>query len=143
MALGRLKNGNPPYDLAQARRCGARCKRTGLPCRQPAMPNGRCRLHGGKSTGPKTEEGKARSRIGATKYGAYAGPNHPIYGETPGPLWPGLKDVRRQTREAMRRMGWKRPTGRKPDQPRNANGRFAKPLTNEEMAALVPYWWRD
>jgi hypothetical protein len=27
--------------------CGATAKSTGLPCRQPAMPNGRCRLHGG------------------------------------------------------------------------------------------------
>lgn len=37
--------------------CGARSRRTGLPCRQPAMVNGRCRFHGGKSTGPKTSEG--------------------------------------------------------------------------------------
>ncbi|MDF2972517.1 MAG: hypothetical protein K0R61_2967 [Microvirga sp.] len=28
-----------------------------LPCCQPAMPNGRCRLHGGLSTGPRTPEG--------------------------------------------------------------------------------------
>jgi len=33
------------------RLCGAKSKRTGQPCRQPAMANGRCRLHGGKSTG--------------------------------------------------------------------------------------------
>jgi len=33
--------------------CGARSKRTGNPCQQPAMPNGRCRLHGGKTpSGP-------------------------------------------------------------------------------------------
>lgn len=30
--------------------CGAK-KRSGGECKQPAMPNGRCRLHGGKSTG--------------------------------------------------------------------------------------------
>jgi hypothetical protein len=29
-------------------------------CRNWAMPNGRCRLHGGLSTGAKTPEGKAR-----------------------------------------------------------------------------------
>ena len=29
--------------------CGAKTKRTGNPCRQPAMRNGRCRLHGGKT----------------------------------------------------------------------------------------------
>jgi hypothetical protein len=32
------------------RRCGARSKRTGMPCRAAAMPNGRCKVHGGKST---------------------------------------------------------------------------------------------
>ena len=30
-----------------APRCGARSKRTGKPCRAAAMPNGRCKLHGG------------------------------------------------------------------------------------------------
>ena len=33
-----------------ARRCGARTRR-GRPCRAPAMPNGRCRMHGGPSPG--------------------------------------------------------------------------------------------
>src|SRR5258708_21360795 len=42
-----------------APRCGARSKRTGLPCRAAAMPNGRCKVHGGKSTGPRTPEGLA------------------------------------------------------------------------------------
>ncbi|HWE21514.1 MAG TPA: HGGxSTG domain-containing protein [Hyphomicrobiaceae bacterium] len=32
-------------------RCGARSKRTGKPCRGPAIANGRCRVHGRKSTG--------------------------------------------------------------------------------------------
>ncbi|MGA8601739.1 MAG: HGGxSTG domain-containing protein [Beijerinckiaceae bacterium] len=32
-------------------RCGARSKRAGEPCRAAAMKNGRCRMHGGKSTG--------------------------------------------------------------------------------------------
>jgi hypothetical protein len=31
-------------------RCGART-RSGMPCQSPAMPNGRCRMHGGKSPG--------------------------------------------------------------------------------------------
>ena len=30
--------------------CGAKT-RAGTPCATPAMPNGRCRMHGGKSTG--------------------------------------------------------------------------------------------
>lgn len=31
-------------------RCGAKT-RSGAPCASPAMPNGRCRMHGGPSTG--------------------------------------------------------------------------------------------
>jgi hypothetical protein len=34
-----------------APRFSARSKRTGKPCRGAAMPNGRCKGHGGKSTG--------------------------------------------------------------------------------------------
>jgi len=33
------------------RQCGART-RAGTPCPTPAMANGRCRMHGGLSTGP-------------------------------------------------------------------------------------------
>src|SRR5712671_6866627 len=53
-----------------APRCGARSKRTGKPCQGAAMPNGRCKLHGGKSTGPRTPEGGRqylRSAICATR----------------------------------------------------------------------------
>lgn len=32
--------------------CGAKARSTGLPCRAPAMPNGRCRVHGGSSRPP-------------------------------------------------------------------------------------------
>jgi hypothetical protein len=42
-------------------RCEARC-RDGHACRAPSMRNGRCKLHGGKSTGPKTAAGLARIR---------------------------------------------------------------------------------
>lgn len=41
-------------------RCGATTRR-GTACQRKALPNGRCKLHGGKSTGPKTAEGKARA----------------------------------------------------------------------------------
>ncbi|MFT3820467.1 MAG: HGGxSTG domain-containing protein [Rubrivivax sp.] len=30
-------------------RCGAHARTTGKPCKGPAMKNGRCRMHGGKS----------------------------------------------------------------------------------------------
>ncbi len=38
--------------------CGAHARSTGSPCKAKALPNGRCRLHGGASTGPKTPEGR-------------------------------------------------------------------------------------
>ncbi len=69
---GWLKNGNPPGDLSKVARCGARSKRHGRPCQQPAMANGRCRFHGGKSTGPKTPEGLERSRKARWKHGDYS-----------------------------------------------------------------------
>jgi len=52
--------------------CGAYSKQNnGKPCRQPAMANGRCRMHGGKSFGPKTIEGKVRSARANYKHGLY------------------------------------------------------------------------
>ncbi len=39
--------------------CGART-RAGGSCKRQPMVNGRCRNHGGCSTGPRTEEGKRR-----------------------------------------------------------------------------------
>jgi hypothetical protein len=52
-------------------RCGART-RSGGACRAPAMPNGRCRLHGGCSTGPTTAAGLERLRAARTKHGRYS-----------------------------------------------------------------------
>jgi len=45
-------------------RCGARTRRM-TPCQSPAMPNGRCRMHGGKSPGAPRGNGNAR------KHGLY------------------------------------------------------------------------
>ena len=36
------------------------------------MANGRCRMHGGVSTGPRTAEGLARSRRARWKHGLYS-----------------------------------------------------------------------
>ena len=69
---GWLKNGNPPGDFSKAARCGAKTRR-GTPCKCSAMPNGRCRIHGGLSTGPKTGDGIERIRRAVTKHGRYSG----------------------------------------------------------------------
>ena len=69
--LGRLRHGNPPGDFRTAPRCGARTRAGGC-CRQPAMANGRCRLHGGMSTGPRTAAGLQRSRAARLVQGGRA-----------------------------------------------------------------------
>jgi hypothetical protein len=43
-------------------------KSTGQPCMARAMENGRCRYHGGLSTGPKTAEGKRRALMNLKQY---------------------------------------------------------------------------
>ena len=40
-----------PHAIKNRKRCGAKT-RSGNTCKNWAMPNGRCRMHGGKSTGP-------------------------------------------------------------------------------------------
>ena len=39
-------------------KCGAYARSTGKPCQAGALRNGRCRNHGGLSTGPKTIQGR-------------------------------------------------------------------------------------
>lgn len=54
--------------------CGAKC-RDGHECKAKAVVhpktskpiNGRCRIHGGLSTGPKTEDGRQRTREAASQ----------------------------------------------------------------------------
>ena len=52
-------------------RCGAKTRR-GTACQSPANKrNGRCRLHGGQSTGPKTAEGRAKIAAANTTTGQH------------------------------------------------------------------------
>ncbi len=68
--LATKPRGNP--DLHLAPRCGART-RANCPCRSPAIRGKlRCRMHGGRSTGPRTPEGLARLRTARTIHGAYS-----------------------------------------------------------------------
>ncbi len=68
---GRLRNGATPGDFLAAARCGAHTRAGGC-CRQPAMKNGRCRMHGGLSTGPRTAAGRARCAAARRTHGFYA-----------------------------------------------------------------------
>ena len=53
-ALSRIRSG---------RICGAWSRKAGRPCIAKPMKNGRCRFHGGMSTGPRTPEGRARALL--------------------------------------------------------------------------------
>ena len=56
------------------RRCTAMSKRSGEQCKKPALKSSRaqkCEFHGGRSTGAKTEGGKARQRAAVIKSGNY------------------------------------------------------------------------
>ena len=78
---GWLKNGNPPGDMSKAARCGAKTRRN-TKCLGPAMTNGRCRMHGGLSTGPRTPEGLERSRRARWKHGVYSRETRAVLGES-------------------------------------------------------------
>ena len=52
------------------RRCQAQSKRTKLQCAAPAIAGKRvCKTHGGRSTGPKTEQGRQRCAEAKTIHG--------------------------------------------------------------------------
>jgi hypothetical protein len=54
------------------RRCTALSKRSGEQCKKPALRGKAvCEFHGGRSTGPKTADGKARQRAAVLKTGNY------------------------------------------------------------------------
>jgi hypothetical protein len=46
--------------MKHKRLCKAFARSTGKSCMCKALSNGRCRLHGGLSSGPRTPEGKAK-----------------------------------------------------------------------------------
>jgi len=57
-------------------KCGATCS-DGSECKAWAMDgSNRCRHHGGKSTGPKTDEGKKEVRTNGVTHGLYTLPEH-------------------------------------------------------------------
>jgi len=52
-------------------RCGAKTRR-GTACQRPANKKiGRCRLHGGASSGPRTEQGRAKIAAANLRHGEF------------------------------------------------------------------------
>ena len=44
--------------MRNRQKCEAHARSTGKPCQAKALANGRCKNHGGMSTGPRTADGK-------------------------------------------------------------------------------------
>lgn len=61
----------PRQNPMEPPRCGARTRRN-TACGRLAMACGRCRLHGGLSTGPRTAEGLERLGAARTVHGRYS-----------------------------------------------------------------------
>lgn len=65
---GATKRGIPAdYDGSNPALCNARTQ-SGRPCRAAKRAHGRCKWHGGLSTGPKTPVGKARALANLVQY---------------------------------------------------------------------------
>lgn len=62
--------------------CLAKSKRSQIQCQRWAV-RGRmtCHMHGGTSKGPRTKQGKERSRIAALRHGAYTKKAQAMYQE--------------------------------------------------------------
>ena len=62
-------------EAVQGLQCGA-TTRAGTPCKLTGLyKSGRCKLHGGMSTGPKTDAGREQSRINGAKGGRPRNPS--------------------------------------------------------------------
>lgn len=59
-------------ELGSSKACGAKIMYRDQRCERIAMPNGRCALHGGTSTGIKSTEGKLKQKAAVTKHGLYS-----------------------------------------------------------------------
>lgn len=65
-----VKPSKPLFDFKTLPRCGAHARSTGKPCqRAGSLRNGRCKLHGGRSTGAKTSKGRRKARNAGLKHG--------------------------------------------------------------------------
>ena len=73
------------------KRCHAKTRK-GTPCQNPAIKGkARCRMHGGKSTGPVTQEGRARIAQAHFKHGRRS----KAYTETRKEIWSELRAIRK------------------------------------------------
>ena len=75
-------------------RCLAKTRR-GTACQKPPLRGKtRCKLHGGKSTGPRTEQGKARIAQAHFKHGRRS----KEFVEQRAKIWAELREIERRMR---------------------------------------------
>jgi hypothetical protein len=124
--------GTPTPDISASARvsgtvaiCGART-RSGEKCRQLGMvPSGRCRFHGGLSTGPRTPEGRERCRRARWKHGGRS--KAAIEAERA--LNAYLRVLRTQVTQVIAQLGGRRGGRARARRPRKGAASMANPST--------------
>jgi len=89
-------------------KCGAHARSTGLPCQAKALSNGRCKHHGGLSTGPKTLEGRRAISQATRLRMASGGRIRALEGFYRWLDGGGREDLSRLAMERERRKRWQR-----------------------------------
>ena len=88
--------------------CGAYARSTGNPCRAKALANGRCKNHGGMSTGPNTQEGRQAVAHAARKRMASGGRARVLAGFYRWLEGGGREVLSRLAKNREKRKRWKR-----------------------------------
>jgi len=94
--------------MRQKTKCGAHARSTGLPCQAKALTNGRCKHHGGLSTGPKTLEGRRAISQATRKRIASGGRIRVLEGFYRWLEGGGREALSRLAKERERRKRWQR-----------------------------------
>jgi hypothetical protein len=97
------------FEVKLKKRCGAFARSTGQPCKAKALVNGRCKNHGGLSTGPKTLEGRQAVAKATSKRMALGQAQKALEGfnrwlEAGGRLFLSNRAKARETRKRIQRL---------------------------------------
>jgi hypothetical protein len=142
---GPLRSGNPRGNPNLAPRCGAKARRTGCACRAPAMANGRCRMHGGRCTGPQpvrfAKRGQDPTHHHVVGWRRDRAPGRPARAPAPG----GRCDPRASVKTLcnVARWGWRQ--GRTPGTPVRdlaAGGRRNSQIADKTLCNVTRWGWR-
>jgi len=144
---GPLRSGNPRGNPNLAPRCGAKARRTGCACRAPAMANGRCRMHGGRCTGPQpvrfAKRGQDPTHHHVVGWRRDRAPGRPARAPAPG----GRCDPRASVKTLcnVARWGWRRDCKRgRPARAPAPGGRRNSRISVKTLCTVVRWgWWRD